>query len=146
MISLDHPPRRAGCVVSETAVYWAGHPMKSRAGLGLVVASLLLVVSVPVLADQRDKAKTQVEFAIKVAQKGLWKDAAMRFEAATVADPSYAAAWNNLGIAYEQLGRFDDARRAYEKAMELDPDNNFIKVNYDYFREIYDRQNRRRGR
>ena len=47
-------------------------------------------------------------------------------------DPSYAAAWNNLGIAYEQLGRFDDARRAYEKAMELDPDNNFIKVNYDY--------------
>jgi len=120
--------------------------MNSRAGLALLIAVLVLGVSVPVLADQRDKAKSQVEFAIKVAQKGLWKDAAMRFEAATVADPSYAAAWNNLGIAYEQLGRFDDARRAYEKAMELDPDNNFIKVNYDYFREIYDRQNRRRGR
>ena len=120
--------------------------MNSRVGLGLLVAVLVLGVSVPVLADQRDKAKGQVEFAIKVAQKGLWKDAAMRFEAATATDPSYAAAWNNLGIAYEQLGRFDDARRAYEKAIELDPDNNFIKVNYDYFREIYDRQNRRRGR
>src|SRR5678815_1979679 len=100
--------------------------MNRRAGLALFVALLVLAVTVPALADQRDKAKTQVEFAIKTAQKGLWKEAAMRFEAATVADPSYAAAWNNLGIAYEQLGRFDDARRAYEKAMELDPDNNFI--------------------
>ena len=61
-------------------------------------------------------------------------------------DPTYAAAWNNLGIGYEQLGRFDDARKAYEKALELDPGNTFIKTNYDLFREIYDRQNRRRGR
>ena len=120
--------------------------MNTRAGLALSIALFVLAVSVPVLADQRDQAKTLVAFAIKIAQKGLWRDAAMRFEAATVTDPSYAAAWNNLGIAYEQLGRFDDARRAYEKAMELDPDNNFIKVNYDYFRDIYDRQNRRRGR
>jgi len=120
--------------------------MNRTAGLGLLVALLVLAVSVPVLADQREQAKAQVAFGIKVAQKGLWKDATMRFEAATVLDPSYAAAWNNLGIGYEQLGRFDDARRAYEKAMELDPNNNFIKTNYDYFRDIYDRQNRRRGR
>jgi Flp pilus assembly protein TadD len=120
--------------------------MNRRRGFALSVAVLVLTVSVPVLADQRDKAKVQVEFGVKVAQKNLWRDATMRFEAATELDPSYAAAWNNLGIAYEQLGRFDDARRAYEKAMELDPDNNFIKTNYDYFRDIYDRQNRRRGR
>ena len=120
--------------------------MNRRLGLGLLVASLLVAFSVPLLADQRSQAKAQVEFGIKVAQKGLWKEATQRWEAATVADPSYPAAWNNLAIGYEQLGRFDDARRAYEKAIELDPNNNFIKVNYDYFREIYDRQNRRRGR
>jgi Flp pilus assembly protein TadD len=120
--------------------------MNTRVGLALSVALLVLAVSVPVQADQRDQAKVQVAFGIKVAQKGLWRDATRLFENATVADPSYAAAWNNLGIAYEQLGRFDDARRAYEKAIELDPNNNFFKTNYDYFRDIYDRQNRRRGR
>lgn len=120
--------------------------MNSRARLGLFVALLVMTFSVQLLADQRDRAKVQVEFGIKIAQKGLWRDATMRFETATELDPSYAAAWNNLGIGYEQLGRFDDARRAYEKALELEPDNNFIKTNYDYFREIYDRQNRRRGR
>ena len=69
-----------------------------------------------------------------------------RWEQATEVDPTYAAAWNNLGIGYEQLGRFDDARKAYEKALELDPSNTFIRNNYDLFREIYDRQNRRRDR
>ena len=114
--------------------------------LGLLAASLVLTLSVPVLADQRGDAKTQVAFGIRMAQKNLWKEATLRFESATVMDPSYAAAWNNLAIGYEQLGRFDDARRAYEKAIELDPDNQFLKTNYDYFRDIYDRQNRRRGR
>jgi Flp pilus assembly protein TadD len=99
-----------------------------------------------VLIGSSSDAKSQVEFGISVARKGLWKEATQRFERATEIDPGYAAAWNNLGIGYEQLGRFDDARKAYEKALELDPNNTFIKNNYDLFREIYDRQNRRRGR
>jgi len=97
-------------------------------------------------SGNRSDAKAQVEFGISVAKRGLWKEATQRWERATVTDPSYAAAWNNLGIGYEQLGRFDDARRAYEKAMEVDPDNSYIRNNYDLFREIYDRQNRRRDR
>ena len=43
-------------------------------------------------------------------------------------------------------GRFDDARKAYESALELDPKNQMILQNYSLFREIYDRQNRRRDR
>ena len=79
-------------------------------------------------------------------REDLWKEAAFRWEQAVELDPTYAAAWNNLGIGYEQLGRFDDARKAYEKALELEPNNTFIRNNYDLFREIYDRQNRRRDR
>ena len=116
-----------------------------RLRLGLVVA-LLLGLAAPALADRRSDAKQHVDFGIAVAQRGLWRDAAARWEQAVEIDPTYAAAWNNLGIGYEQLGRFDDARKAYEKALILDPGNTFIRSNYDLFREIYDRQNRRRDR
>ena len=116
-----------------------------RIRLWLVLA-LIVGIATPVLADRRSDAKAQVAFGIDVAKKGLWKEATYRWEKAVEIDPTYAAAWNDLGIGYEQLGKFEEARKAYEKATELDPGNTFISNNYDLFREIYDRQNRRRDR
>jgi len=97
-------------------------------------------------ADNRSDAKSQVDFGIKVAQNGLWKEATYRWEKAVELDPTYAAAWNNLGIAYEHEGRFEDARKAYEKAVALDPKNILIRQNYDLFKEINDRAKRRNDR
>jgi Flp pilus assembly protein TadD len=111
-----------------------------------LVAVLLLGLTAPALADRRSEAKDQVSFGMTVAQRGLWKEATARWEKAIELDPTYAAAWNDLGVGYEQLGRFDEARKAYEKALELEPKNQNIRTNYDQFREIYDRQNRRRDR
>jgi Flp pilus assembly protein TadD len=113
-----------------------------------LVTAVVLALAIPAYAgaDQRSDAKAQVDFGIAVAQKGLWREAANRWQKAVEIDPTYASAWNNLGIGYEQLGRFDDARKAYEKALALDPSNKFIRDNYDLFREIYDRQNRRRDK
>jgi Flp pilus assembly protein TadD len=120
--------------------------MRTKAFLVAAIAAGALFLAVPALADGRTDAKAQVEFGWQVAMKGLWNEAAFRWERAVELDPTYAAAWNNLGIAYEQQGKFDLARKAYEKAITLDPNNNFIRQNYDLFREIYDRQNRRRDR
>ncbi len=116
-----------------------------RVRLWLVLA-LLLGVAAPSYADRRSDATDQVTFGITVAQRGLWREATLRWQKAVEIDPTYAAAWNNLGIGYEQLGQFDEARNAYEKALEIDPNNTYIRSNYDLFREIYDRQNRRRDR
>jgi Flp pilus assembly protein TadD len=112
-----------------------------------LAAAVMLAMAVPAWAGdrRRDDARAQVEFGIDVATKGLWDEATFRWEKAVEIDPTYAAAWNDLGTGYEQLGRFDDARKAYEKALALDPGNTYIVNNYDQFREIYDRQNRRRG-
>lgn len=93
----------------------------------------------------RKLATQQVEFGIDLAQMSLWNDAALRFERAVQIDPSYAEAWNNLGIGYEQLGRLEDARDAYDQALLLAPGNQFMVNNYASFREIYDRQNVRGG-
>lgn len=115
------------------------------AGLA-VIAVLVMGLTAPLSADRRSDSKAQVQFGIELAQKGLWKEAEFRWEKAVELDPTYPSAWNNLGIAYEQQGKFPEALKAYEKARELDPKNNFILQNYDLFREIYDRQNRRRDR
>jgi type IV pilus assembly protein PilF len=99
-----------------------------------------------VSADPRDDAKAQVEFGIKVAQQGLWKEATYRWEKATQIDPTYAEAWNNLAIGYEHEGRFDDAEKAYQQALKLAPKNVAIRTNYDLFKEINERTKRRRDR
>jgi Flp pilus assembly protein TadD len=93
----------------------------------------------PSFADARNDAKAQVEFGINVAQRGLWREAIYRWERATEIDPTYAAAFNDLAIAYEHEGQLDKARKAYEKALELDPNNVQVRQNYELFKEINDR-------
>jgi Tfp pilus assembly protein PilF len=114
-----------------------------------ILAAALVVVLIPAFAagaDQRGDAKEQVEFGIQVAQRGLWREAIYRWERATQIDPTYAAAFNNLAIAYEHEGQLDKARKAYEKALELDPDNAMIRQNFDLFKEINDRAAKKDGR
>jgi Tfp pilus assembly protein PilF len=115
-------------------------------GALILAAALVTTASAAYAADARSDAKQQVEFGIKVAQNGLWKEAAYRWEKAVQLDPTYAAAWNNLAIAYEQQGDFEKAAKAYENAVKLDPDNLLIRQNYDLFKEINDRTKRRRDR
>ena len=109
----------------------------------LLVALFLAVAAGPAAADARSDAKKQVEFGISVAQRGLWREAIYRWERAAQIDPTYAAALNNLAIAYEHEGELDKARGAYEKAIELEPNNTFIKQNYELFKEINDRTTRK---
>jgi tetratricopeptide (TPR) repeat protein len=117
-------------------------PMFLRA---VTVCSMLALSAPGVLASDRSAAKEQVDFGIKVAQNGLWREAQYRWERAVELDPTYAEAWNNLAIAYEHSGKFDDARKAYETAIKLDPKNMLIRQNYDLFKEINDRTQKRRG-
>jgi Tfp pilus assembly protein PilF len=108
----------------------------------LLAACLVSLTAVPSYADARNDAKAQVEFGVRVAQKGLWREAIYRWERAATIDPTYAAAFNNLAVAYEHEGQFEKARTAYEKATELDPNNAMLRQNYDLFKEINDRSNR----
>ena len=109
--------------------------------VALVVACAATVSASPSFADVRSDAKEQVAFGISVAQRGLWREAIYRWEKAIEIDPTYAAAFNDLAIAYEHEGQHAKARKAYEKAVELDPNNDLIRQNYELFKEINDRTN-----
>lgn len=107
--------------------------------LAAAILFCLLPLASGVAADDREEARAHVEFGISVAQAELWQEAIYRWKRAAEIDPNYAPAWNNLGIAYEREGLFDEALEAYETALDLEPDNLMIQQNYDLFREIYDR-------
>ena len=105
----------------------------------LVLAWIAVAFAAPSYADARSDAKSQVEFGINVAQRGLWREAIYRWEKAVALDPTYAAAFNDLAIAYEHEGQLEKARKAYEKALEIEPNNSQIRQNYELFKEINDR-------
>jgi Flp pilus assembly protein TadD len=108
--------------------------------------AVLVATAGPAAAQERGQAKEQVEFGVQVAQRGLWREAIYRWERATQLDPTYAAAFNNLAVAYEQEGQLDKARAAYEKAIALEPNNPLIKQNFDLFKELNDRAAQKDGR
>lgn len=111
----------------------------------LLILLTVALWTTPVLADARGDAKAQVDFGIKVAQRGLWREAIYRWKRASQLDPTYAAAFNNLAIGYEHEGKLDQARDAYEKALAVEPDNVLIRQNYDLFKEINDRAAKKDG-
>lgn len=43
------------------------------------------------------------------------------WQASLAAEPRNARAWNNLGIAWREAGRSDEARMAFQRALEIDP-------------------------
>jgi tetratricopeptide (TPR) repeat protein len=51
--------------------------------------------------------------------QGQHKAAVERLLRVVELDPGFTRAWDNLGLNYEALGRFDDAVRSYEEALRL---------------------------
>jgi type IV pilus assembly protein PilF len=60
------------------------------------------------------------------------------FEKATQVDPGYSDAYNNLGYAYEKLGRYDTAISYYKKAVSdllySTPEKSYISMGNSYYR------------
>ncbi len=116
--------------------------LKSALAVGLVLG----LFAPNAWADRRSDAKAQVGFGIRMAQANLWREAIYRFERAVEIDPTYAAAYNNLAVAYEQAGQVEKACAAYMKALQLKPKNLLIAQNHDLFEELHVRPTKRDDR
>src|SRR5579862_5487602 len=116
-----------------------------KTGLVLFAALISAGAAIPAYADTRSDAKAEVDFGVNVAERGLWREAIYRWEKAVAIDPSYAAAYNDLAVAYEHEGNLAKAKDAYEKALKIDPNNIQIRQNYELFKEINDRANEKAG-
>jgi Flp pilus assembly protein TadD len=63
-----------------------------------------------------------------------WEAAVRHWTEAVGRDPRSAAAHNNLAVAFERRGAWEDARREYEAAIRIDPASRTIKDNYASFK------------
>jgi tetratricopeptide (TPR) repeat protein len=79
--------------------------------------------------------RDQVSFGIWAAEKDLWDEAIFRWKKALLLDPNSVAAHNNLAVAYEKKGLWEEASREYEIALKLAPQNSWLKANYKSFKD-----------
>lgn len=113
---------------------------------GSLLAMALLAVSGCASYATTEKAKSQISFGTEVARKGLWREAAFRFEQAISKEPANARAHNNLAVALEATGEYARALTEYKKALDLDPKDTYIRRNYARFAEFYTSYTRTTGK
>jgi hypothetical protein len=89
---------------------------------------------------------TQDNFGVQMAQMNLWREAMFRFQRAVELNPSDAMAHNNLAVAYEANGDFDNAAKQYREALRLDRGNSYIQKNYSRYTEFMSRSKKRPGK
>jgi Tfp pilus assembly protein PilF len=102
----------------------------------LRLVCIILLATVFPGAARRDTVKQNMRFAAEAAQRGLWREAAFRWEKVLKDDPNNARVHNNLAVACESLGQFDRARKEYEEARRLAPDSKEIRNNHEAFLEL----------
>ncbi|MEJ2739091.1 MAG: tetratricopeptide repeat protein [Dehalococcoidia bacterium] len=80
--------------------------------------------------DEKARLKRQMtKEAIDLAMQGQWREAISVNKAIIENVPVDVEAYNRLGKAYMELGEYDQAKEAYNNALELDPDNTISKKN-----------------
>jgi tetratricopeptide (TPR) repeat protein len=94
-------------------------------------------------AGRPKKAQVQLRFGVDMAQQGAWKEAEFRFRRAAEIAPGDPEILNNLAVAYENNGRYEEAEQAYFQALEVDPQNGRIRENYERFRIFFADHNRK---
>jgi tetratricopeptide (TPR) repeat protein len=101
-----------------------------RAALLLLV---LLAAAAPVAADMTPappqsrmppapSAEQEYSRGLAATRAREWSVAAAAFSRAVEMKPAYPEAWNGLGYARRQQGRYPESIKAYDEALRLRPD------------------------
>ena len=91
-------------------------------GLEAAATATLATGLVRPLAPPVDQAETWFERASEWdGDPAQWEDAIDAYRRVVSIDPTYAAAWNNLGLLLHRMGRYDEAGTAYLSALDQDP-------------------------
>ena len=92
-------------------------------------------------ADDRSvnqPAKQSPEFylalSLQLYREERYAESVVACRLALALRPDYAEAWNNIGAAYNSLGRYEEAAAACEQALRYKPDFGVARNNLQYAR------------
>ncbi len=111
-------------------------PVRSAKRPSLVAMAVLAALTVGAGGRSRS-VESQLAFGVDMAQRGLWQEALFRFQQARQAEGGSARVLNNVAVAYEALGRFEEALETYREALAVAPGDSGLKRNYSQFLEFY---------
>lgn len=122
-----------------TYSHHAPHRPRAPRWAALLLLPLLVVAAGCGSAGSEAPAvgNSQMEFGVQMAQQGLWSEALFRFQQAERLGGGGLKIYNNLAVAYEANGLFDQALDSYKKALQVAPNNRELRRNYSRFIEFY---------
>ena len=109
----------------------------AKAGALVVLALVVAVTEVSGADHAKKEAGEEMKFGYKAARRGYWQEALMRFEHANQLTPDQPRILNNIAVAQEANGQFEQALLTYQTGLAIDPRNDALKRNYARFQEFY---------
>jgi Flp pilus assembly protein TadD len=95
---------------------------------------LIPLLFAPLLLAALPAAAPEMKAGFTAAEDGRWQEARGHFQAADKLSGGDARILNNMAVTAEALGDFPEAKRCYEAALRLEPDNPRLKENFAAFK------------
>jgi tetratricopeptide (TPR) repeat protein len=108
-----------------------------KVGAALVLAAAIITGAAFAGDPNSKEASAEMKWGFKVARRGYWQEALMRFEHANALTPNQPRILNNIAVAQEANGLYEMALLTYQEGLALDPGNTALRRNYTRFQEFY---------
>jgi len=102
----------------------------------IVYPLMIIMFGLMVACSAKHTTRTEFDFANKLAQEGLWKEAHFRWSQLVEQGKESASLYNNLAIALEEMGQLEEAEKMYQKALKLSPNHPTIQSNYEKLKKL----------
>ena len=105
---------------------------------GAFVVTVLCAASVATAGDSAKKeASEDMKWGYKAARRGYWQEALVRFQHANELTPDQPRILNNIAVAQEANGFYEQALLTYESGLSIAPGDGALQRNYARFKEFY---------
>jgi len=103
-----------------------------------LVVTAMCAASVASAGDSAKKeASEDMKWGFKAARRGYWQEALVRFQHANELTPDQPRILNNIAVAQEANGFYEQALLTYETGLSIAPGDKALQRNYARFKEFY---------